>query len=53
MEESWVGVQVFACDLALESNHIVIQNLGSQFKTMSSSRKSKGDFTPPVNTKNT
>ena len=45
-KKSWVGVQVFACDVAVESDHVVIRNSRSQFKTTSSSRKSEGDFTP-------
>ena len=45
-KKSCVGVQVFACDVAVESDHVVIRNSRSQFKTTSSSRKSKGDFTP-------
>ena len=48
MEESWVGVQVFACDVSLESDHVVIQNSRSHFKTMSSSRKFEGEFTPVI-----
>ena len=47
-KKSWVGVQVFACDVAVESDHVVIRNSRSQFKTTSSSRKSEGDFTPCV-----
>ena len=45
-KKSWVGVQVFACDVAVESDHVVIRNSRSQFKTTSSSRKSEGDFIP-------
>ena len=36
-----MGVQVFACDVSLESDHVVIRNSRSQFKTTSSSRKSE------------
>ena len=36
----------FASIVAVESDHVVIQNSRSQFKTTISSRKSEGDFTP-------